>query len=82
MPTASFGTSSSPSVSVSQAQGPEVPLLPVDAPSRHPSQVWSQHQTPEGKLYYYNSVTRQSVWEKPVDFMPNTVTLQRMPSSG
>lgn len=36
-----------------------------------PASVWSQHQTPEGKTYYYNNVTRQSVWEKPVNFDSN-----------
>lgn len=32
---------------------------------------WSQHQTPEGKTYYYNNVTQQSIWEKPVDSASN-----------
>ena len=36
-----------------------------------PAPEWSQHQTPEGKSYFYNNVTQQSVWEKPVDFDSN-----------
>ena len=26
---------------------------------------WSEHSSPEGKKYYYNSETQESVWEKP-----------------
>ncbi|XP_049287554.1 pre-mRNA-processing factor 40 homolog A [Anopheles funestus] len=26
---------------------------------------WSEHKTPEGRTYYYNSITKQSLWEKP-----------------
>ena len=37
------------------------------APTSQQVRYWSQHQTPEGKVYYYNSLMKQSVWEKPVD---------------
>lgn len=26
---------------------------------------WTQHKTPDGKIYYYNIKSQQSVWEKP-----------------
>ncbi|XP_033226926.1 pre-mRNA-processing factor 40 homolog B [Belonocnema kinseyi] len=26
---------------------------------------WSEHKAPDGRTYYYNSVTKQSLWEKP-----------------
>ncbi|XP_052865585.1 pre-mRNA-processing factor 40 homolog A [Anopheles cruzii] len=26
---------------------------------------WSEHKTPDGRTYYYNSLTKQSLWEKP-----------------
>ncbi|XP_058125911.1 pre-mRNA-processing factor 40 homolog A isoform X1 [Anopheles ziemanni] len=26
---------------------------------------WSEHKTPEGRTYFYNSITKQSSWEKP-----------------
>eukprot|EP01135_Chromosphaera_perkinsii_P000530 Nk52_evm4s116 gene=Nk52_evmTU4s116 len=27
--------------------------------------VWSEHRTPEGRIYFYNAQTQQSVWERP-----------------
>lgn len=27
--------------------------------------VWSEHTTPDGKMYYYNRLTGASAWEKP-----------------
>ena len=38
------------------------PILPTP-----PTEVseWSEHKNPEGKCYYYNSRTQESVWEKP-----------------
>jgi hypothetical protein len=27
--------------------------------------MWSEHETPDGKKYYFNSQTSESVWEKP-----------------
>ncbi|KAI8050250.1 hypothetical protein BDF22DRAFT_696288 [Syncephalis plumigaleata] len=27
--------------------------------------VWTEHKAPDGKIYYYNRVTKQSAWEKP-----------------
>lgn len=50
-----------PAPSVGGAPVPSgVPLVP--------QRVWSEHHNPEGKVYYYNKVTRQSVWDKPMDY--------------
>lgn len=38
------------------------------APQLVPTRVWTEYSTPDGKPYYYNKVTRVSVWEKPKDF--------------
>ena len=27
--------------------------------------AWSEHKSPDGRIYFYNTVTKQSVWEKP-----------------
>ncbi|XP_044277806.1 pre-mRNA-processing factor 40 homolog B isoform X2 [Varanus komodoensis] len=29
--------------------------------------AWSEHRAPDGRVYYYNSETKQSSWEKPDD---------------
>ncbi|KAK9729278.1 U1 snRNP protein [Basidiobolus ranarum] len=29
--------------------------------------AWSEHLMPDGRTYYYNSVTKQSLWEKPAE---------------
>ena len=34
-------------------------------PPMGPSCKWTEHTSPEGKKYYYNSETQESVWEKP-----------------
>ena len=51
---------------------PPFPVPPMagvgGAPQLVPTQVWSEHRNADGKLYYYNKVTRQSVWQKPKDF--------------
>ena len=43
--------------------------LPVGVPVV-PQRVWSEHRMPgpEVKIYYFNKITQQSVWEKPTDF--------------
>ena len=30
---------------------------------------WVEHTTPQGRIYYYNSRTEASVWEKPESLM-------------
>lgn len=35
------------------------------APATDPSQAWTEHMSPDGKSYYFNSITQESVWEKP-----------------
>ena len=38
---------------------------PWGMPPMGPTCKWSEHTSPEGKKYYYNSETQESVWEKP-----------------
>ncbi|XP_028162668.1 pre-mRNA-processing factor 40 homolog B isoform X7 [Ostrinia furnacalis] len=40
---------------------------PDVAPMANQSSPWSEHKAPDGRTYYYNSVTKQSLWEKPDD---------------
>ena len=56
----------------SQPSSPTPPQLPLPQASGGalliPTKVWSEHKNSEGKVYYYNKITLQSVWEKPKDF--------------
>lgn len=36
----------------------------VDQPKKQKS-VWTEHKSVDGKIYYYNTETKQSTWEKP-----------------
>ena len=47
--------------------GPTPPGMP-NASHLMPTRVWSDFHTPDGKPYFYNKITRISVWEKPTDF--------------
>lgn len=40
---------------------------PDVAPLANQSSPWSEHKAPDGRIYYYNSVSKQSLWEKPDD---------------
>ncbi|XP_055640317.1 pre-mRNA-processing factor 40 homolog A [Toxorhynchites rutilus septentrionalis] len=39
-----------------------IPMIPIVSPVVG---EWTEHKAPDGRTYYYNSVTKQSLWEKP-----------------
>ncbi|KAK2717145.1 pre-mRNA-processing factor 40 homolog A-like [Artemia franciscana] len=42
--------------------------------------VWTEHKSPEGKVYYYNTETKESSWEKPDDLKtPAELILSQCP---
>lgn len=42
------------------------PVFSMPPPGFPPAQCeWSEHKSPDGRIYYYNTVTKQSAWEKP-----------------
>ncbi|KAJ3218151.1 transcription elongation regulator [Dinochytrium kinnereticum] len=45
---------------------------PPPPPSRPPTvqSAWTEHKGPNGVSYFYNSITKQSTWERPSDFAP------------
>ena len=45
-----------------------LPSFPHSASHLVPTRVWSEFKTPEGKPYFYNKITRVSIWEMPKDF--------------
>jgi pre-mRNA-processing factor 40 len=45
--------------------GPPPPLFGQTPPPG----IWQEHKTPEGRAYYYNSVTKITQWTKPEEMM-------------
>nr|CAG4640855.1 EOG090X064W [Eulimnadia texana] len=66
---------------------PVAPPAGFPPPSDHmptsasdPSKVWTEHKAPDGRTYYYNTVTLQSSWEKPDDLKsPAELLLSQCP---
>ncbi|XP_069086622.1 pre-mRNA-processing factor 40 homolog B isoform X2 [Pleurodeles waltl] len=48
----------------------------VEPPRKKPT--WSEHKSPDGRTYYYNSETKQSTWEKPEE-LKSKVELSQCP---
>ena len=34
-----------------------------------PGAAWQEHRTPDGRVYYYNPLTKVTQWTKPEDLM-------------
>ncbi|XP_071534468.1 pre-mRNA-processing factor 40 homolog B isoform X13 [Panulirus ornatus] len=75
-PVPSTSASASPaSVAVSGTLSPALPATAPSAPAatkteatppaKEKKSVWTEHKAPDGRIYFYNTVTRQSSWEKP-----------------
>ncbi|XP_014470638.1 PREDICTED: pre-mRNA-processing factor 40 homolog A-like isoform X1 [Dinoponera quadriceps] len=50
---------------ISSSGGSSEPATTMSAPTTEKKTDWSEHKAPDGRTYYYNSVTKQSLWEKP-----------------
>ncbi|BFY99058.1 hypothetical protein BsWGS_02097 [Bradybaena similaris] len=36
-----------------------------NSPGQEKKSAWGEHKAPDGRIYYYNSITKESSWEKP-----------------
>ncbi|XP_071057188.1 pre-mRNA-processing factor 40 homolog A [Onthophagus taurus] len=53
---------------------------PPPAGSSTQQEQWSEHKAPDGRTYYYNAVTKQSLWQKPdVLKTPSELLLSQCP---
>ena len=56
------------------------PLPPSQQAATH---AWSEHLTPEGLRYYYNTATGTSSWDRPHELsQPNTMQLKVVSQDG
>ncbi|XP_013091241.2 pre-mRNA-processing factor 40 homolog A-like isoform X2 [Biomphalaria glabrata] len=39
----------------------------LNSPGQDKKSAWGEHKAPDGRTYYYNSLTKESSWEKPED---------------
>ncbi|XP_072839249.2 pre-mRNA-processing factor 40 homolog A isoform X1 [Pogona vitticeps] len=60
------GTQPTPPVVCSVPQTTPINSSTNEEPSKQKS-MWSEHKSPDGRTYYYNTETKQSTWEKPDD---------------
>ncbi|XP_054826217.1 pre-mRNA-processing factor 40 homolog A isoform X2 [Eublepharis macularius] len=60
------GTQPTPPVVCSLPQAATTNNSANEEPSKQKS-VWSEHKSPDGRTYFYNTETKQSTWEKPDD---------------
>lgn len=44
---------------------PGMPMPFMPPPMADPAACWSEHMAPDGRTYYFNLITQESVWDKP-----------------
>ncbi|XP_030052709.1 pre-mRNA-processing factor 40 homolog B isoform X1 [Microcaecilia unicolor] len=61
-------TQQSPTISNSVVITMQQNVTESSSPAKDPPKkkaLWTEHKAPDGRIYYYNSDTKQSTWEKP-----------------
>lgn len=47
-------------------------------PYGQPPTTWQEHHTPDGRAYYYNTVTKATQWTKPEEMMSGAEVCRRL----
>lgn len=55
----------SPALPATAPSAPAATKTEATPPAKEKKSVWTEHKAPDGRIYFYNTVTRQSSWEKP-----------------
>nr|XP_033791668.1 pre-mRNA-processing factor 40 homolog B isoform X1 [Geotrypetes seraphini] len=61
-------TQPSPTISNPVVTSMQQNVIGSNSPAKDPPKkkaLWTEHKAPDGRIYYYNSDTKQSTWEKP-----------------
>ncbi len=45
-------------------------VVAIGTANNNPDTAWMEHKSPQGISYYYNTVTKQSSWERPATYIP------------
>uniref|UniRef100_A0A803V0R4 Pre-mRNA-processing factor 40 homolog A n=1 Tax=Ficedula albicollis TaxID=59894 RepID=A0A803V0R4_FICAL len=66
-----------------QVRNPRIILLPPGVNSMDAQKsTWTEHKSPDGRTYYYNTETKQSTWEKPDDLKTPAEVIKSLINSG
>ena len=75
-----FCIAAPPQIAVSGLAPPAPSLADIALSSNEKKSDWTEHKAPDGRTYYYNSITKQSLWEKPDELKsPSELLLSQCP---
>ncbi len=57
------------------------PFPQMDVPLQIPVAEWTEHRLPDGRVYYYNSKTLESTWERPKELDEETKGISKIHSN-
>ena len=65
-----------PALGEANGLAPQQQQQPLQQAPVPPKTDWTEHKAPDGRPYWYNAKTKQSVWNKPADLMSPEVSWQ------
>ncbi|MCD7460124.1 hypothetical protein HAX54_042926 [Datura stramonium] len=58
-----------PELALSVLSSAVASAVPVSTASQQTASDWQEYEAADGRRYYYNKITKQSSWEKPLELM-------------